>query len=236
MIDRATWLSWTEGLDDEAARNALVMLVALGVAESLPERATPFRHRRPRWRRLHDGLAFGARPELSPAARHPVAGAGAARRRPARLGGRRRRPARGLAAPPPVAVAAADLHPRPAARAVRRGAGGAGGGPEPVPAEPAPADPGRGRPRRHRRPGRARARCTRRPPRWSAPASSPTRSWSWRKPTGSGRSPWPRPRASGRRRRPAWSALAAGDEASARRVGRPDRVGDVAHQRRSTWR
>ncbi len=66
MIDRATWLSWTEGLDDETARNALVMLVALGIAETLPEHTTPFLTAGA-LSGLHDGLAFGVRLELSPA-------------------------------------------------------------------------------------------------------------------------------------------------------------------------
>lgn len=64
MIDRATWLSWTEGLDDTAARNALVMLVVLGIGEVLPERTPPLLTASA-MATLHDGLAFGARAQLS---------------------------------------------------------------------------------------------------------------------------------------------------------------------------
>ena len=65
MIDRATWLSWTDGLDDEAARNALVMLVALGVAETLPEHMPPV-VAADAMATLHEGLSYGTRVQLSP--------------------------------------------------------------------------------------------------------------------------------------------------------------------------
>jgi hypothetical protein len=59
VIDRESWLSWTEGLDDEAARNALVMLVVLGLAETVPglpaaSLAT-----------LHDDLDWGTRAHVA---------------------------------------------------------------------------------------------------------------------------------------------------------------------------
>ena len=64
VIDRATWLSWTDGLDDEAARNALVMLVALGIAVSLPDVRCPWSPP-PRWRRSTTGSPTGPRPALT---------------------------------------------------------------------------------------------------------------------------------------------------------------------------
>ncbi|MEA2702345.1 MAG: hypothetical protein QOD63_290, partial [Actinomycetota bacterium] len=66
MIDRPTWLSWTDGLDDDAARNALVMLVALGLAEAVPGRIPPFLTAGA-LATLHDGLPYTTRLHLSSA-------------------------------------------------------------------------------------------------------------------------------------------------------------------------
>ena len=62
MIDRAGWLSWTEGLDDEAARNALVMLVSLGLAEAVPDFVTAGA-----LATLHEGLPYTSRLQVSAA-------------------------------------------------------------------------------------------------------------------------------------------------------------------------